>query len=339
MRSLLLAICTLLVVSVGSATTSPPKDRRGTREQPLVVEERSRSPTQEDLQRDAVHAAERTEDVRYRVEADRQRNALEGWGIAATVASAFILLVQASAFFIQARQLHRSVEEMKAATQVAQSAAESARTSADASVKANALSREAFLGEHRPWMKFSVTPLSLRYDSERAAWNLELNFELKNVGAAPAIGVVYMAQMVPHVLPSWPAEHVTEVDLAEIRAQATDVPAELQRWSEELVRSSEFIRTFTGVMFPSDDLTCTLGTSRPDQGFTDGLSRRGYGGQLLLLVGVAYKSAVDRSPHQTVIAYGLYCKTGRIALVDGNFDAGIGQLLIQPYPTADAYAT
>ena len=304
-----------------------------------MVEEVSHSPTEEDLRKDALHVAERAEDVRYRVEVDKQRNALDKWTMGVAAATTLILLVQAIAFFAQARELHRSVEEMKASTKVAQAAAESAKTSADAAMKANALSRDAFLGEHRPWMKFLVTPLSVRYERERATWNLELNIELQNVGTAPAISVVYMAHMIPNVLPSWAAEEATAVDLAKMRDEATDVTRELQRFSEEISRAAQFIRTFSGVMFPSDKQVGKLGTSRADQEFSDGLLRRGYSGQLLLLVGVTYKSAVDRSVHQTVIAYGFYCTNGRIALVDGRFEAGLGQLIIQPHPLADGYAT
>jgi hypothetical protein len=319
--------------------SSATPDKRGTEEHPLVVKAAPGPATEEDRQRDARHASERAEDIAFRTESDRQRHTVDKWILGASLATALILVIQGIAFFVQAQEMHRSVQEMKASTAVAQQAAESAKLSADAAVSANTLSREALLAEHRPWVRFSVVPLSLRLTP--SGWELVFNSLLENIGTAPALRVQFTAEMMPHILASWRADE-GEVNAAEMLAQSTDIGAELQRFSAQVMQVAEQSPVFGALMFPRDRVTSRYTINRSDDAFALGLGRRGYSGQLLVLCGVTYKSAIDQSWHHTAIPFSVWPIGGQSAQIrplDGRFEAGLGQFAMEPLPLADSRAT
>lgn len=138
-------------------------DERGTEQQPLVIKTLPAPPTTEELKAEQEHAAERLEDRSERAaeraedSADEERKFnLDVATLAVTLivgaATVAILWIQARAFWKQTEQLKCSVEEMKTATKVAESAANSARDSAKAATLANEQSLAAYLGEQRPWI-------------------------------------------------------------------------------------------------------------------------------------------------------------------------------------------
>ena len=335
------AVAWLVMAAATAATraTHSPPDQRGTPAQPLVVEQVQQSPSAEALRRDAIHTAERNEDVAYRLESDRARQSADRWTIGAAVATVVILLGQGIAFVYQALALRQSVSEMHAATKVAQQAAESAKTSADAALSANNLSRETFLSEHRPWIKFVLAPVSLKYDN-RDGWQLSFQCQLINVGTVVALNVKFGAAMMPHVLASWNSADVLGAeDFQRMQTEATNVGQELERFVEGMARGAKASPVFGPPIFPNDGIRENYGIGRPDPEFAEQLGRRGYFGQLVLLAGVTYKSAVDQSWHHTALAFTVYHRdpSSRIRLVDGQFMAGLSVLVIEALPLADSY--
>ena len=340
MRLVILAVMLLSVMSFAAlATPAAISDKRGTQDQPLIVKQVDSRWSEEEARRDALHSAERAEDVAYRKQFDADRRSMDRWTLRAAVATAFILVIQGVAFFVQAAEMRRSVEQMRAATTVAQQAAESAKVSAEAAVSANTLGRDALLAEHRPWIKFVATPVSLTLGQD--GWHLKLSYELLNIGSAPALDVQFSAEMMAHVLAAWRDEE-GPIDFAAMKAQATDVAAEIRRFSANVAEGAAASGIHGALLFPGDRITGTFSIYRADPAFADGLTRRGYAGQLLLLAGATYKSAVDRSWHYTSAPYGLYRVGGQpagIRAVNGRFEAGPGSLAIQQHPLGDSYAS
>lgn len=129
-RFCLLLAVTLLAVPLGFAAQSLPKDTRGTEQQPLIIQTvpaQPSAPSPEEIKRDQRHETERAQDTSFRDQEAKRREASEKATLWLGGITAFILVVQAIAFFIQAARLRHSVEEMKnatAATQVAARAAE-----------------------------------------------------------------------------------------------------------------------------------------------------------------------------------------------------------------------
>jgi hypothetical protein len=181
----------LLLMCLGAAAVArkvpppTPPDFRGTQQQPLVIKS---IPNAEELQRDAEYRSDRAADLaaRNRATAQERRDSL----IAALIGigTGLILLAQVVAFLIQARQMRESVREMKAATAVAERAAEMAKTSADAATDANRLNREALIADQRPWVAAHDYP-ELIFKREDDQWTLMLKMVVANTGKTPAHNV------------------------------------------------------------------------------------------------------------------------------------------------------
>lgn len=115
-----------LVVSSLAHGAERPHDKRGTEQQPLIIQTLPAQPSSEELKREELHATERAEDASSRQQEAARRDATDTKSLWLGGLTALIFAIQAIAFFIQAAQLRRSVEEMKNATAATQLAARAA---------------------------------------------------------------------------------------------------------------------------------------------------------------------------------------------------------------------
>lgn len=190
-RLLTLVSAFLLLPSMGApaAPRTPPPvqpDLRGTEQQPLIIKT---IPNAEELRRDAERRSGRAADLAARYRASTQDDRNDEITEVIGIATVLILVIQALAFLYQAREMRESVREMKAATAVAERAAQMAKTSADAAVDANRLNRESLIADHRPWVFVYPDPLLFFNRSAGGEWTVTLQTKIDNTGKTPAHNV------------------------------------------------------------------------------------------------------------------------------------------------------
>jgi hypothetical protein len=217
MRSLHTLILAVLLIGMtlhfsiakGVAAQRHP-DPRGTEQQPLVIREIPTRTPEEQTRIDAEQAKERVEDKKdiaaERAE-ERTDKAKELYVGKVTLivtsiigmATVAILIVQALAFWRQTRALQESVNEMRTATGVARSAADSAKQAVDAAIESNRVGREALIEDQRPWVAIRGDPIIKSIERESDGWRVTLLLMIENTGRTPAHNVHTFAQIIPAV--------------------------------------------------------------------------------------------------------------------------------------------
>lgn len=312
-------------------------DVLGSNNQPLVIKVLPSPESSEERKHDDLHAIERAQDradrAAYRKEQETSDKVSECIGIA-TVA---ILVVQAIAFFLQSRQLRRSVVEMRAATRIAESASVSAKAAADAAIEANNLNLKALNAEHRPWLTLQVQ-INSDFSHDQHGWHFPLEYNLKNIGKTPARRARFSAQVIAYM------DGYTRSDGTS--TPRTDVSAELRNFAQRAREQAEDPQLLGSLIFPAEKTRqLSYYMTQGDPTFEESLTVPAYTGLLVVLACVTYFSTIDGSLHETVQAFSLglwnsASKTSsRIELISGEFKMnGRGRVLAQN-PWGDDYAT
>ncbi len=288
----LIAIATLLIVwrmglcfaaTEAQAERQAPVviDQRGTQQQPIVVTADPGSVTTEELQRDREHEQERREDSEIQSAEQRERAQVDTWTIRIGVLTALILLGQGAAFVYQARELHRSVIEMKAATKVAQRSARMARTSARAAVRANALNRKALAADHRPWISVGTDPV-LRLSRGQGCWSFNWECLALNSGKSPAQNVTVAAVL--------------------LRQPGANPEAEHQRLRDEVTSVRSPVES---VIFPDEPRSLEASVVLPDEWLQSSAPTSSIEYHVVIVGCVSYRFAQEDSVHVTGFRYGL----------------------------------
>lgn len=72
------------------------------------------------------------------------------------------------------------------------------RQAAEAAEHSNILTRDLFLAEQRPWLRCTLNTLAYMEKMDDGKLYITVTGELKNVGKAPAIGIVYFGKLYPN---------------------------------------------------------------------------------------------------------------------------------------------
>lgn len=70
-----------------------------------------------------------------------------------------------------------------------------AKQAAEAAKQSNILTRDLFIAEQRPWLRFKLNSLAQMEKMEDGRLYINVTGELKNAGKSPAIGIVYFAKL------------------------------------------------------------------------------------------------------------------------------------------------
>jgi hypothetical protein len=287
----------LVILLLAATAVGLPKatavDKRGTSEQPLVIQTLPSAPSAEDAKRDTAHDRERSEDLADRA-STKQEHLFEQI-IAAVVglATVAILTIQSIAFFRQSRQLELSVEQMQAS---------------------NRFAREALNADQRPWVKLKVTI------DDSMVGQLVFRWSLTNIGKTPAERAHVRIEIVPF------AEefHRPQIHPPVVSAR-TDVSAELRRFADECAQLDSDIDDKGALLFPNDaPHSATWGDGGLEH--KEGVTSPAFSGYFVVLAVAMYRSTIDQSPHLTAQAYSLALEptpqnqSVNFELVDGRFD-------------------
>ena len=291
-------------------------DNRGTEQQPFVV--KAVPIPNDNLARDKLHAIERAQDLQDRESDIQQREKTEHWNRIIGIATIFILVIQAIAFWIQAREMRRSVNEMKAATQTG---------------------RDTLAAEQRPWVKLKVDLGKLPFH-DGLDWHFHFVPNMTNMGRTPAVRAQFHAHVIPFM------DDYQSPDKSAI-VKRTNVAEELRKWTENISSRVEDITSgfFGSLLFPDDHVQGDYGVQRGDAGFYDSLNSPAYVGQFTVLSCISYQSTIDNSWHPTAVAYNLRIEAGyhdlstRFELVDGKFKINDRRVFLHAHPWANNYAT
>jgi hypothetical protein len=105
-----------------------------------------------------------------------------------TLGLVIVGLFQVGLFYVQLRIIRESLDDAK-------EAADAAKTAANAAKDGNALSREIFVAEQRPWLRWSLPAIvTLERNGPRLTIN-GLEGSLTNVGRLPATNIAYFGRL------------------------------------------------------------------------------------------------------------------------------------------------
>jgi hypothetical protein len=193
-------------IAANGSKPTPLPDPRGTERQPLIV----KASAADSANAAQEHATERSQDLAessatralHHADKEKELNLGQKTLVVSTGVGVFtiiILIVQARAFWTQTEQLRASVREMQTATGVAKSAAESARTAAEAAIASNTISQKALIAGQRPWVAIVGDPPIVRVRRTADGWSFHLDMKLSNPGHSPAHNVSISSVAAPFV--------------------------------------------------------------------------------------------------------------------------------------------
>ena len=194
---------------------------------------------------------------------------VQGWPIVASAVSAIVTTVFTGLLW--------STTEKQ--IELTRTAADAAKASAEAAIQGNALNRQLFIGDQRPWVSLEVRLASDLVFSADDGWHIEISYFARNLGKTPAVGPDLHAGFVPFVIPRM-------VSPTGQHDPGTDVSVELKTLCKDGATAiSRQNAAFSGQMlFPGEVREGRYGIYRKNHpAFVAARESPAYSGQFLLL--------------------------------------------------------
>lgn len=205
-------------------------------------------------------------------------------------------------------------------------AANAAEKAANAAIASNEISRGIMIAEQRPWIAVEVNVAGpLAYDAKGwdagVRWHIPLKYNLRNLGKTPATNVSFFAEIIPYVIPCWPAGKIKDGKPQGESTPGTDIIEEIKNICGFPDDMSSLNMGWGTVVFPEERIDGEFGLNGNPGRFDEVRNALcGYTGQFLVVVCVSYGSTYTDTIYRTAKSFNLYKRTsdGRINLAGEN---------------------
>ena len=148
---------------------------------PIIVNVVPAPKTEEETEQERRERAEKSDLDRSLVQLTAELTKFTRWLAYATIA---LVIVTTGIALIGLKQ----ASDMRESLRIANEAANAAKSTSEAALQSNQITRDLFVAEHRPWISMDIVPYSaLRWDE--VDLNLGINIILTNSGHTPATHV------------------------------------------------------------------------------------------------------------------------------------------------------
>jgi hypothetical protein len=142
-------------------------------------------------------------------------------------------------------------------------------------------------------------------------WHIPLNYELRNTGNTPAMGVEFYANILPFIIGHWPPDRVKDGVPQGPPIPGTDAAAELKKMCANVAAMSATLGPLVGrTLFRDKTVSGTFHINGNPTLFEAARQSQGYSGNFLILICVTYRFTSDEKLHQTGDAFALFKRVG-----------------------------
>jgi hypothetical protein len=169
----------------------------------------------------------------------------------------------------------------------------------------------------RPWISVDVSLVGpLAYDDKGwdagKRWHIPVQYELKNTGSNPAVGVDMTAAILPFMLSIWPPDSLKDGVRQGRLIPGTDAAAELRSMCD---RFADFRSSFPSdgrTLFGDKTMRGTFTLNGDPARFDAAKNNTAFSGNFLILVCATYRFVTEEKMHQTAEAFALFRPNGKI---------------------------
>jgi hypothetical protein len=189
---------------------------------------------------------------------------------------------------------------------------------------------------NRPWVSLRVGLAGpLAYDDKGwdagTRWHLLLNYEMKNTGNTPAVGVEFFANLIPFTIPHFPPDRIKNGLPQGDPIPDTNVPVELKKMCDAFALMITHAGPTSGrTLFRGDSQNGRFQINGDPTIFDAAKTNRGFSGNFVILACATYRFTSEEGIHQTGEAFALFRPNGKINIEGETIPPNELGLVTQP---------